>query len=477
MKKLSLFQLVGLVIGSIIGGGIFNLMLNISTGAGPAAILIGWLITGIGVTMLALSFQNLTAKRPDLTAGIYSYAKEGFGNFMGFNSAWGYWLSAWLGNVAYGTMLFSAVSFFFHLFGNGSNFPSIIGASVVLWFVTYLILRGVESASAINTIVTIAKLVPLIIFLFSAIIAFRVGLFTQDFWGNMASTWVDVGSVPSLLSQVQSTMLVTVWVFIGIEGAVVFSGRAQKKSDVGKATIIGLVCVTTIYVLITVLSLGVLSRADMQELSTPAMAGLLKELIGPIGATIVNLGVIVSVLGAWLAWTMFAGELPYEAAKNGSFPKFFAKQNKNGAPKNALLFTSLLIQVFLFTLLFTEQAYEFAFELASSAILIPYALSAFYQLKFSLKEEKGTKERTKNIVIGLIGSVFSVWLIYAAGLDYLLLTMLLYAPGILVYRLVQKEKGERLFSIKEMVIASVIVALFFLAIVMIATGNIRVFGG
>lgn len=110
---------------SIIGGGVFNLMHDMSAGAGAGAIIIGWVITAIGMLMLAKTFQNLTMKRPDLDAGVYSYAEAGFGKYMGFNSAWGYWLSAWLGNVGYATLLMSAVGYFFPVFGDGQNIWSI----------------------------------------------------------------------------------------------------------------------------------------------------------------------------------------------------------------------------------------------------------------------------------------------------------------------------------------------------------------
>ena len=138
-KKLGLIPLVALVVGSIVGGGVFNLMTDMAKEASLGGIIIGWLVAGFGMAMLAFSFQNLTAKRPDLDAGIYSYAREGFGKYMGFNAAWGYWLAAWLGNVAYGTLLFSAVGYFFSIFGDGQNLASVIGASVMLWLVHALI--------------------------------------------------------------------------------------------------------------------------------------------------------------------------------------------------------------------------------------------------------------------------------------------------------------------------------------------------
>ena len=154
-----------------------------------------------------------------------------------------------------------------------------------------------------------------------------------------------------------------------------------------------------------------MQKADIAGLKNPAMAYLFESVVGKWGAIFINLGLVISVLGAWLGWTLLASEIPYLAAKDGVFPKWFAKENKNKAPVNSLWITNGLIQMFLLTFVVSDQAYNFAFSLASSAILIPYAFSAFYQLKHSLNSEE--VDRNKNIVIGLIASIYGVWLVYA----------------------------------------------------------------
>ena len=156
-----------------------------------------------------------------------------------------------------------------------------------------------------------------------------------------------------------------------------------------------------------------------------------------MGATFVNIGLIISVLGAWLGWTLLAGELPFIVAKDGLFPKWFAKENKNGAPMNALFITNVLVQIFLISMLFTKSAYHFAFSLAASAILYPYMFSAFYQAKYTI-EHKLTAT-PKQWIIGILASIYAIWLVYASGIDYLLLTMLLYIPGIIVYILLFRK--------------------------------------
>ncbi|MEC0183027.1 arginine-ornithine antiporter [Paenibacillus peoriae] len=467
-KKLGLFTLTALVVGSMIGGGAFNLASDMAKEAGAGAIMIGWIITGIGMIALGLSFQNLTKKRPDLDGGIFSYAKAGFGNFMGFNSAWGYWVAAWLGNVAYATLLFSSLGYFFPIFDGGQNIASIIGASILLWCVHLLILRGVQSAALINLVTTIAKLVPVFVFIIVGIFAFRIHVFVDGFWGQGGTfTWGAVGS------QIKSTMLVTVWVFTGVEGAVVLSSRAKNKSDVGKATVIGLIGTLIVYVLITLLSLGLMQQAEIANLKNPAMAYLFESVVGKWGAAFINLGLVISASGAWLGWTLLASEIPYLAAKDGVFPKWFAKENKNKAPVNSLWITNGLIQLFLLTFIISDKAYHFAFSLASSAILVPYVFSAFYQLKYSLRSNE--KGRTINIVIGTVASIYGIWLVYAAGLNYLLLAMTLYAPGIFIYYKLQKQNNpKRIFTQVELILSVAIAALAVFTIYELVAGNIAI---
>lgn len=467
-KTLGLLSLTALVVGSIIGSGIFNLMSNLSAEASLMAILIGWAITGVGMLFLVLSFRNLNKKRPDLDAGIFSYAEAGFGKFMGFNSAWGYWISAWVGNVAYAILMFSSLGYFFNAFNGGQNLASVIGASVVLWAGHFLILRGVKSASFTNVIVTLAKIIPIIIFIVTAYIAFKLNIFTADIWGTVSKNF----EFSSVLEQVKSTMLVTVWVFIGIEGAVVFSGRAKKRSDVGRATFLGLFTVFAIYLLVSVLSLGLMTSPELAELGQPAMASLLESVVGSWGAALVNVGVIVSIAGAWLAWTMFAFELPYQAALRGTFPAVFKKENSKGTPYVALLVTNLLVQAFIFTFLISESAYVFAFSLATTTILIPYALTAFYQIKYSLQEKAGTPHRTLNIITGVVASAYAIWLVYAAGVDYLWLTSIVYAPGILVFAWARLSEKKKPFTAVELVVALALVAVCAVAVQKLVSGEI-----
>ena len=374
--SLSFTKLTAMIIGSTIGGGIFTTAGDMAaSGAHTGSVLIGWTICGIGMSCLMMCFFGLNRLRPDLTNGIYSYAKEGFGEFVGFNSAWGYWVSALLCNVSYTT--------FFPIFGDGNNLLSIVCASAIIWLLNALILRGVQEAAALNVITTIAKLIPILLFVIAVIFfgAFRPAVFMENFWG------ADTPGAPDISTQIKATTSATVWSFIGVEGAVVLSARAKHSADVGKASLTGFLGIFAIYVLVAILSMGVLPTEELASLKSPQMAGILQVVIGPWGAAIVNIGVILSLAGALLGWTILAADCPYSAARQGVFLKAFARANPNGSPSFALYLTNGLVQLFLIVIFFSASTYQVFYTFSTTMIMIPYFLSALYYLKVTLRGE------------------------------------------------------------------------------------------
>lgn len=470
-RNLGFASLAALIVGSMIGGGAFNLPSDMARGAGTAAIILGWVITGIGMIALAFVYQALANRKPELSGGVYSYAKAGFGDYIGFNSAWGYWLSAWIGNVSYAVLLFGAVGYFMPLFGEGNNLASIIGASILVWAFTILIYNGISGAALVNLITTIAKLVPIFVFIVVVIFAFHIDNFTFEFWGS-----TDLGSI---LEQSKSTMLVTLWCFIGIEGAVVVSGRAKKQSDVGKATVIGLIGTLIIYMLISLMSLGVMNRVDLAGLNNPSTAYVLEAAVGKWGAAFINLGLIVSLFGSLLGWSLLAAEIPFIAAKDGALPKIFAKVNKYDSPIGSLVITNILVQIFLILTLVSSSTYQALYSVASTAILPPYLLSALYALKLSYSGETydvNPQGRTKDKIASTIATIYGIWLIYAAGLKYLMLCFILYAVGIIFYYIGKKQSSpdEKVFKGKESIIAIVVLVLAVIGIVLLVNGTITI---
>ena len=453
--KLRLGALVALVVGSMIGGGIFSLPQNMAASADAGAILIGWAITAVGMLTLAFVFQTLANRKPDLDGGVYAYAKAGFGDYMGFSSAWGYWISAWLGNVGYFVLLFGTLGYFFPIFGEGNTPAAIVGASVVLWAVHFLVLRGIREAAFINLVTTIAKVVPLFLFILICLFAFKLDIFTADIWGTKNP---ELGSV---MNQVRNMMLVTVWVFIGIEGASIFSARAEKRSNVGKATILGFVIVLLLLVLVNVLSLGIMTQPELAQLKNPSMAAVLEHVVGHWGAVLISVGLVVSLVGALLSWVLLCAEILFAAAKDHTMPEFLRRENANHVPANALWLTNAMVQLFLIVTLFNNSTYLSLIYLATSMILVPYFWSAAYAVLLPLRGEtyeQDASERGKDLAIAGLALVYATWLLYAGGVKYLLLSALLYAPGAILFAKAKHELGQPVFTpVEKLIFAAVVI--------------------
>ena len=439
-KRLGLSALTALVLSSMLGAGVFSLPQNMAAVASPSALLIGWAITGVGILFLAFAMLLLTRIRADLDGGIFTYAREGFGELVGFCSAWGYWLCAVIANVSYLVIVFAALSFFTDapgsiIFGNGNTWQAIVGASVLLWVVHFLVLRGVQTAASINLVATLAKLLPLGLFAVLAAIAFRMDTFTLDFHGVALGTPV--------WQQVKDTMLITLWVFIGVEGAVVVSARARNKRDVGRATLLAVLSALVVYLLVTLLSLGVIARPELAEMRNPSMAGLMVRMMGSWGEVIIAAGLIVSVCGAYLSWTIMAAEVPYLAATHKAFPRLFARQNRNNAPSASLWLTNISVQASLVLIWLTGSDYGTLLTIASEMILVPYLLVGAFLLKIAV--------RPLHKAVGIGACAYGLWLLYASGPVHLLLSVILYAPGLLVFLYARRtHQHDRMLKRREL---------------------------
>jgi arginine:ornithine antiporter/lysine permease len=472
VQKLALPALVAMVVGSMIGSGIFTLPSRFAAATGVYGALIAWVIAGGGMLMLGLVFQSLAQRKPDIDSGIFAYAKYGFGEYWGFAAAVGFWLGTCVGNVSYWVLIKSTLGAFFPVFGDGNTLTAVLVASVLVWAFHFLILRGVQGAAGINKIVTIAKIVPLLVFIVVLLFHFDAKIFADNLVGGG-----DDASYDRIWEQVRRTMLVTVFVFIGIEAASVYSRYAKKREDVGRATVIGFFIVISLLVAVTVLSFGILPRAEIAAMRAPSVAGVMESMVGPWGAKFISVGLLVSVLGAYLAWSLLAAEVPYLAAKYGLFPKYFEEVNAAKVPKNALLLTNIVVQVFLIVTMFTEYAFVLALELTSALTLIPYLLVAAYGLKLAYTGETYEQDpglRKKELIIAGVATFYAGLMIWSGGLKYILLSALIYLPSTLLYYRARKSMNLPVFAKSETVLFAVIVIGAGIALWSLATGRITI---
>ena len=469
-QKLSLFALTSMVVGSMVGAGIFNLPGRFGAATGPFGAIIAWAIAATGMYMLARVFQALAEKKPDIDSGVFAYAKAGFGNYMGFLSAFGYWLGSCLGNVFYWVLIGSTLGRFFPgIFGDGSSATAIIVSLIGIWAFHFMILRGVEQAAFINTVVTIAKIVPILVFILMLVFAFNYVQFSENFFGG-----ADMPAKP-LIAQVRDTMLITVFVFLGIEGASVYSRFARERSDVGRATILGFVGVTGLMVAVTLLPYAAMPQSAIAAVQQPSMASVLEAVVGHWGAVFISIGVLVSVLGAYLAWSLICAEVLFAAARSNDMPKLFAIQNGNRVPANALWLTNIVVSLFVISTYWSRDAFNFMLDMTSVTALLPYLLVAGYGILIARSGEgyaTSQGDRGRDQVIAWIAAIYTVIMFIAAGLKYVLLVAVLFVPGTILYVWARREQKLQLFTSPELIVFAVTLIAGLVGLYGLLTGTI-----
>ncbi|HMU36382.1 MAG TPA: amino acid permease, partial [Marmoricola sp.] len=355
-------------------------------------------------------------------------------------------------------------------FGDGDTVLAAAVSSVAIWFFHYLIARGVRDAAIINRIVTVFKILPILVFIVVLFIAFDVGVFADN-W-----TAYGYGDLGNLNEQVRNTMIITTFVFLGIEGASVYSRYAKKREDVGKATVLGFLSVLAIFSMVTLSSYSVAAQPDIANTRQPSMVGLFAGVVGGWGEVFISVGVIVSVLGAYLAWTLMAAEVMFIPARSEDFPEFLGQEDKNGTPITALVVTSLAVQGVLALTLVVNDSLNFLLDLCTSLALIPYFLAAAYALKLGLTGESyegvaGSVRRRETIIAG-VAVAYTMFLVDAAGLKFLLLSTVVLAPAAILYVKARSESRRQLFTPAEIGLLLVILAGGAFGVFALATGRI-----
>jgi len=459
-KQWGFWLLTAFVVGNMVGSGIFMLPGTLAQTASPLGVTLAWLLTGLGVLMIALVFGNLSIRRPELTAGPQSYARALFrspraGNMAGFSMVWGYWIANASGNVAIITTFAGYLSTFFPIMKNEGALFTAFGMSVeigkfitflvcsaLLWGIHSILIRGLSGAGKINFVATFTKLLGFALFIGVALYAFDRS--------NLGDLYVPVttseGVTHSLWGQINMAAVSTLWAFVGIESAVVLSGRARSQRDVKKATITGLLIAVTIYLAITILTMGVIPQEVLKASDKP-LVDALSMVIGDSGSTLMALLALTSLLGTAIGWVLLGSEAPFQAAQSGMFPAFLGKVNKKGSPVTALSVTNVMSQLFIFSTISgtIAQAFAFVITVATLATLMPYLVSAVYQLKLVFTKETYAQQQRALFMDGIIAILavaYSLWVIRSGITDgkTLLFGLGLFAVGFILYPFLQNGR-------------------------------------
>lgn len=426
--KLGVWGLSAMVFGMVVGAGIFNLPQNLASGASAGGVALAWIVMAIGMMLLLTVFGMLTRRQPAPQAGIYEYARQGFGPFAGFNIAWGYWLCTAFSNVAYIVMLAQALEPFMP--GLGEGWPLMLFGTGVIWLMYFLVSSGLKTAKVLTTLLAAVKFLAIALIIILLGVNIRLGLFTSSFWSSM-------GSISGLAGELRSSMLVTLWCFIGIEGAVIMGTRARRTNDVMRAGLGGFLAAWVLYVLVSLLCFGVMARAEMAGLGNPSVAYVLGEACGPWAMYFVSAAVIVALIGGLVPWSIVCAEVPYTASMQGMLPKRLGRLNRHGMPGFGLMVCSVVMTGFLGLLLCSGDIYMRALEVIGMMILPAYLFSALYLVKIGRGRERAA---------GVACTLFCLWMIYAGGIGLLLDTAWFYLLGLPFYLLTRSEQGQRWFT-------------------------------
>ncbi|MGI9508617.1 MAG: amino acid permease [Geminicoccaceae bacterium] len=421
-RRLGFWMCTALVVGNMIGSGIFLLPAALAA-YGPIAIA-GWLLTSTGAIILALIFGRLARLVPK-TGGPYAYAREGFGDFAGFLIAWGYWIALWAGNAAVAVAFAGYLGYLFPVIGD-SQLAGLATALIAIWLLTWINIRGVSEAGMVQVVTTILKLMSLLL----------VAVIGMAFIDPSHFTPANV-SDESPAAAIAACAALTLWAFLGLESATVPAGDViEPERTIPRATIVGTVLAAVVYIAVTIVAFGVLPLADLKA-STAPLADVAKAMLGPVGGSVIALGACISTFGTLNGFTLLTGQVPLGAARDDLFPREFAKLSKSGTPVLALIVSNVLASI-LIAMNFTKglvDQFVFIILLATLTTLVPYLFCALAELMIYLTTGRTVARNGLGSVVALAvaGFLYATWAIYGAGQEIVFYGFLLLISGVPVY--------------------------------------------
>ncbi len=429
-KKIGLITATSLVVGNMVGAGIFLLPASLST-FGSISFL-GWVFTASGAIILAKIFSNLSKILVNKSGGPYAYSKEGFGDFIGFLVAWGYWISIWISNAAIVIGVIGALSFFFPVLDSNPIIAVSLGLALI-WFFTWINTKGVKATGKIQVITTILKLTPLLFIIILGIFFFK--------WENLPAFNLtgdsDFATFPIVAA-------LTLYAFLGIESASIPAENIYKpEKTIPKATMLGTIITTSIYISGTFVLFGILPIEVLQNSPAPfAEAG--EIIAGTYAGYFIAAGAAISGMGALNGWILISGQIPMAAAKDTIFPRIFKKENRKGAPVLGLIIGSILSSIVMLMNFSENLVTQFTFmvNLTVLASLIPYLFVSASYILILIDRKIHMGGILKKIILGLLGFLFSLWAIYGSGEEIVFYGFILLLLGIPFYVFIQWQKSK-----------------------------------
>ena len=429
-KQIGIVICTALVVGNMIGSGIFLLPASLAVYGGIS--IAGWIFTSLGAIFLALVFGTLAEISPK-SGGPFIYAQDGLGRFAGFLVAWGHWIGVWTGNAAIAVAFTSYLSVFWPAL-SASNVLSAAVTLGLIWTLTLVNIMGIRTAGIVQVVTTILKVIPIIGLA-------TIGLFFVD-WDHFTPL---NRSEESNISAITACAALTLWAYLGLESATVPAGDVKDpKTTIPRATVVGTILTAAIYILSTVAVLGIVNPEALSTSVAPfADAG--KVIGGDWVFYLVGAGAVISCLGALNGWMILQAQVPMAAAENNYFPSIFARKNKSGTPVAGILVSSVLISILIMTN-FTRglvELFTFIILLATLTTLIPYIFSAMSQMMILMRYRKvfSRKRLIKDLLFASLAFIYSLWAIGGSGQEVVYWGLIALLGGVPIYVIIQWRRG------------------------------------
>ncbi len=422
-KKLGLLAATSLVVGNMIGSGIFLLPASLAAFGGIS--IVGWVIASLGAISLAMVFSALSERYPQ-TGGPYIYARAGFGDFAGFLVAWGYWISVCATNAAITIAMLSYLQVFFPGLDSSMIASAAIGFAAV-WGLSYVNIKGVYAAGIVQLVTTMLKVIPLIL-------VTVVGMFYIN-WSHFQP--FNVSGLSDWEAIFQTTSL-TLFAFLGVECATIPAESIKDKKTIKQATVWGTIIAIIIYMGSSTVILGLLPADELVNSSAPFADGAF-VILGESGRKVVALGAVISTFGALNGWILMSGQIPLAAAKDKMFHRLFNDVNDTGSPAKGIVVSGILVTIFLM-LQFDEslnKAFEFLILLSTLTVLIPYLFSSITYILI----QKDKPQKGRALFIGAFAFVFSLFAIYGCGREVVFWGFLFLMASLPIYTLIKWKES------------------------------------
>jgi APA family basic amino acid/polyamine antiporter len=422
-NKLGLWTSTSLVVGNMIGAGVFLMPAALAAFGGIS--LLGWVLSTIGAILLAKVFSNLSKLMPLANGGPYAYSRKGLGDFAGFLVAWGYLVSIWCTNAAIAVSLVSALSTFFPVLATNSLIAVLTGLASI-WLLTWINTLGIVTSGKLQLVTTILKIFPLVLIAAG-------GLFFIH-WENFLPF---NASGKSGFAAISATATYTFFAFLGLECATIPSGSViNPEKTIPRATMLGILVTAAIYLVGTISIMGMIPGKNLQHSVTPFTDAAV-IIWGKSARYWVSAGIAIAAFGALNGWILIQGQMPYAISKDKLFPPVFSKENKKGVPAQGIVISSIFVSLLMYMNYskgLVEQ-FKFLILLTTLSVLVPYLFStaSYLIIRFQNKVLKTDAQRVPAVILASLTFLFSIWLIIGSGQEIVYWGFVLLMAGIPFY--------------------------------------------